>query len=208
MSDPIVPRYESTISPAKRHFAGPGASRFLGVRDEEGLAAAFGGTPGATPENPPNAFITDVDQKQAYQRAIDIINNPADFDGPDSNPLFPQYRRNFKPAEGFGDLYTNPRDKNSVDVEAAKLGTPYSPTIASPGEGNGVNPLALRSVASVSTLVLEQGAVPKDNPANEIHKNTDDQKHVDDIGQVRRFKLGVGSGATDTPEGARGQFPR
>lgn len=204
------PRYESTISPETRNFAGPRAPATLGVRDQTGLELAFGGNP-SDPPDATGAFITNEQQQNALTRARAVMDQTAD-DG--ANPMFPQYRRNFQPAgsQATEPLYTNVRDKNLTadEINAAKLGTPYTPTIASPGDGHGIDPNALRSVAATPTAVLQAGAVPLDNPSNAAHQNTDSTNSVTNIGTVRRFTLGVGSGATNgsSPETARGEFPR
>ena len=195
------PRYESTISPPARDFSTPGRSSTLGQRQEEGLRRAFIGGVGTT----------DTDQKDALgnARLVMLGQVKLDFTGPDKNPLFPQYRRDFKPAgEGLTDEYKDPRDKNSVEVrDGTGLGTPYTPTIASPGEENGISPTNLRSVPSQATQILKDGPVDLiDNPANDSHRNRT-ADGVLSAGKVRLFKLGVASSPTTVePIPSRGQF--
>lgn len=204
MSDAVPPpRYESTVSPALRPGYGTGtAAGTLGVRNEAGLEAAFVGGVG----------ISGPSQQAALTNARAILDRPEDNE---QNPMFKQYRRNFVPAGGsLTEEYVEPRvkpiDLSEEERNRLKLGNAYTPTIDSPGEGNGIDPNALGSVQSKATQVLLAGPVNKDNPANAEHQNTDSTNAVNNVGGVRRFKLGVGSGAATgaSPEAARGQFPR
>lgn len=194
-------RYESTVSPEPRNFSADGASATLGVSNTTGIANAFIGGVGATSDAQQQALI---DARRIMDRAEDH----------GENLMFPQYRRNFIPAnktlteEDGGTLteeYKNVRNKtmSPADVAAAKLGTAYTPTVASPGVGHGIDPVALRSVSSVTTQVLATGPVDLDNPSAEAHQNSGQGAS----GAVRRFKLGVGSGLGNPAE-PRGQFPR
>ena len=191
-------RYESTISPPARDFSTPGRPSTLGQRQEEGLRRAFIGGVGTT----------DTDQKTALQNARKFMGT---YDG--ENPMFKQYRRDFKPAGEFlTDEYKDPRDKNSVEVGTGTgLGTPYTPTIASPGEENGISPTNLRSVASQATQILKDGPVELiDNPKSPAHQNRNINGEItgeQGIGKVRLFKLGVASSPTTVePIPSRGQF--
>jgi hypothetical protein len=197
------PRYESTVSPETRPGYGTGtAAGTLGVRNQTGLEEAFVGGVG----------ISNDSQQTALTNARATLDRPEDNG---QNPMFPQYRRNFVPAGGsLTEEYVEPRvkpiDLSEEERNRLKLGNAYTPTIDSPGEGNGIDPNALRSVQSQATQVLQAGPVNKDNPANAEHQNTDSTNAVNNVGGVRRFKLGVGSGAATgaSPEAARGQFPR
>lgn len=205
------PKYESNVSPPSRPFGTGPAAGTLGIRNQTSLEAAFIG-----------GAITAEQQRVALETARAVMIRPEDFATPGAggqNPDFPQYSRDFIPKgpQATSPEYTDPRVKPIVLTEeernTLKLGNAFTPTIASPGEGNGVNPNALRGILSTSTQVLqvlEQGAAPLDNPANEAHRNTDALARVTNVGAVRRFRIGVGSGATTgtSPEGARGQFPR
>ena len=205
------PKYESNVSPPSRPFGTGPAAGTLGIRNQTSLQAAFIGS-----------AITAEQQRVALEDARALMVRPEDFATPGAggqNPDFPQYSRDFIPKgpQATSPEYTDPRVKPNVLTEeernTLKLGNAFTPTIASPGEGNGVNPNALRGILSTSTQVLqvlEQGAAPLDNPANEAHRNTDALTRVTNVGAVRRFRIGVGSGATTgtSPEGARGQFPR
>ena len=203
MSDATPPaRYESPVSPPTENFAGPGAPATLGVRDDVGLQQSFADA---------DAAISNEAQQAALTFARQVMDRPADAG---ANPMFPQARRNFIPAgpQATEPLYTAVRNKNMTpeEIAAAKLGTPYTPTTASPGTGHGIDPTALRAVAPTPTHVLQAGPLPLDNPAAEAHSNTDSTNNVTNVGTVRRFTLGVGSGATNgaSPETARGEFPR
>ena len=192
------PRFESTVSPPSRPgYATPGstAAGTLGVRADLGLQDAFIGGVGTTGEA----------QQAALTEARAIMDREADFAGPDANPLFPEYRRNFHPAS-TAEAYASPRDKSDVaTIDGTGLGTPYTPTIASPGESEGISPTNLRSVRSKATQVNKLPLNDLDNPANPQHQNNPDQPLV---GTVRRFILGVGSTAGLEPADARAQFPR
>lgn len=203
------PKYESNVSPPSRTGYGTGpAAGTLGVRNQTSLQAAFIGSP-----------ITAEQQRVALEEARALMARPEDFATPGANgqnPDFPQYARNFTPTgpQATSPEYVEPRvkpiDLSEEERNRLKLGNAFTPTIASPGEGNGVDPNALRGILSTSTQVLQAGPVNLDNPANEAHSNTDALTRVTNVGAVRRFKLGVGSGATNgtSPEAARGQFPR
>lgn len=205
------PKYESNVSPPSRPFGTGPAAGTLGIRNQTSLEAAFIG-----------GAITAEQQRVALENARALMARPEDFATPGAsgqNPDFPQYARNFTPTgpQATSPEYTNPRvkpvrpnDLSEEERNRLKLGNAFTPTIASPGEGNGVDPNALRGVLSTSTRVLQAGPTPLDNPANEAHSNTDALTRVTNVGAVRRFRLGVGSGATNgtSPEAARGQFPR
>jgi hypothetical protein len=206
MPDAVPPaKYESTVSPPARpgYGADGQAAGTLGVRDEVGLQAAFIGGVGVTSEA----------QQTALTTARAVMDSAADFpsSGDGANPMFPQYRRNFSPVGGsLTAEYIDPRDKTleQPDLDALRLGNAYTPTIASPGVGHGIDATALRSVTSQATQVLRNGPVALDNPTAAAHQNTDSDAQVTNVGTVRRFKLGVGSGASTAPDGGRGQFPR
>ena len=116
----------------------------------------------------------------------------AQYDGENVSYGLKMYRRDFKPDGAAGDIYSSPRDKDETPTGAAGLpATPYSPNVASPGEGNGVT----------ATLVSEKvvGLVPVNarpqenlNPKLEVYQNKGEGNVG--TGKVRTFKLGVGSG--------------
>ena len=164
---------------------GRGGNPSLGRRDHAGLQAAF------------------IDSE--------ILNGRYDFAAAGAamvayageNTDFPYYRRDFIPQDGASDpsdpLYQDVRNKYSltpVEIAENKLGTRWSPTIASPGVGNGADPNALRSVPGLLPAeVLEESSQIARNPSNTIYTNLDDTGAPDPrrVGTLRVFKLGVGS---------------
>lgn len=200
---PTRTNYESTTPPDSISTGtGPNAAN-LGKRNNTTLDAAFG-TPNGVGEV---SRTTEGSQQELLRIAQQSLGNYAG-----ENPMFPQYRRDFAPAGGaLTEEYVDPRNKNLSEeqVRTLKLGTPYTPTIASPGAAAGIDPSALTSVVSDINGVTPDAA-GLDNPAAPAHQNTDATNEVSNIGRVRRFKLGVGSGASNgaSPATARGQFPR
>lgn len=161
------------------------ADGYLGKRDQPGLQLAF------------------IDSE--------ILNGRYDFAAAGramvayagENTDFPYYRRNFIPQDGAAapsdPTYQGVRDKFSLtpeEITANKLGTRWSPTIASPGVGNGADPNALRSVPGLLPAeVVEESSQIARNPSNKIYTNTDIVLRADreTVGTLRVFKLGVGS---------------
>lgn len=153
-----------------------GANQNLGVRDQTGLQAAFTTSPVL------NGQYTSEDARKTFQ----------EYSG--ENTEFNMYRRDFMPEGDSRDEYQSPRDKTLTEeqVRAAKLGTPFSPTTASPGAGNGFNYTALAAGEAVRGLVPAAAGDTAVNPSNEVYKNLGaDPATV--TGTVRTFKLGVGS---------------
>lgn len=117
------------------------------------------------------------------------------------NTDFPYYRRNFIPQDGASDpLYQGVRDKFSLDeddIVASKLGTRWSPTIASPGVANGVDPNGLRSVPGLlpAEVLAPESQIAR-NPSNTRYTNMDGTGDTA-VGTIRVFKLGVGSKVGD-----------
>ena len=135
------------------------------------------------------AFISPINTGE--YKAEDAAKIFAKYDGENVSYGLGMYRRDFNPDGTAGDIYASPRDKNETPTGAAGLpATPYSPNVASPGEGNGVT----------ATLISQQvvGLVPVNarpqevlNPKLEVYQN---QGQGDVTGKVRTFKLGIGSG--------------
>lgn len=164
---------------------GRGGNPSLGRRDHAGLQAAF------------------IDSE--------ILNGRYDFAAAGAamvayageNTDFPYYRRDFIPQDGAAapsdPTYQGVRDKFSLtpdDIIANHLGSRWSPTIASPGVGNGVDPNQLRSVQGLLPAeVIEESSQIARNPANAIYTNLDDTGSPirSRVGTLRVFKLGVGS---------------
>jgi hypothetical protein len=197
--------YESTKAPNSIEV---GAGKLGKRSDEATLRSAFGTSTG---EDAGASRITNDDQEHLLVTAKATMTT---YEG--GNPMFPQYRRNFVPALAtpgatLSPEYTGVRNKTmgTTEINDLKLGTPYSPTIASPGAQNKLNPNNLASVAStVNGVVYSQEGGPLTvalDPDSASHQNRDTDQHVTNIGSVRRFKLGVGSGGADEVA-ARGQF--
>ncbi len=164
---------------------GRGGNPSLGRRDHAGLQAAF------------------VDSE--------ILNGRYDFAAAGAvmvayageNTDFPYYRRDFIPQDGAAapsdPTYQGVRDKFSItpeEITANKLGSRWSPTIASPGVGHGADPNALRSVPGLLPAeVLEESSQIARNPANTVYTNVDDTGAADPlrVGTLRVFRLGIGS---------------
>lgn len=100
------------------------------------------------------------------------------------------YRRDFHPI-GAGEIYASPRDKDTTTIGAAGLpATPYSPNIASPGEGNGVHATSIAT--SVVGLIPVNARLPGNlNPSNVVYQNAATSTAA--TGTVRKFNLGIGS---------------
>jgi hypothetical protein len=197
--------YESTEAPPVMDTIAAGS---LGKRNEAGLAAAFDGPSEGTRHGAPRN--TNDNRLQLISIAREKM---AEYDG--GNQMFPQYRRNFVPAPD-GPEYVAVRDKNTVSVGVGTgLGSAYSPTIASPGAQNGINPTTLASISSsINGAVIDV----LDNPSIAVHQNVGDAitgrtgERVGETGQVRRFRLAVGSGGAAPTNNSIatsvGQFPR
>ena len=101
------------------------------------------------------------------------------------------YRRNFTPDPAAGEIYSDPRDKDATPTGAAGLpATPYSPNVASPGEGNGVT---ATSISQEVVGLVPVNARPQEilNPKLEVYQNKGIGAAT---GRVRTFTLGIGSG--------------
>lgn len=201
---PTRTNYESTIAPASYETLGTGPNAAnLGKRNQTTLDNAFGAPNGAGEVS----RTTEGSQLELLRIAREKL---SDYAG--ENPMFQEYRRDFVPAGGtLTEEYVDPRNKNlsKEQIQALKLGTAYTPTIASPGAAAGIDPNALTSVSSdINGVKADEAGL--DNPASSVHQNTDETNEITNIGKVRKFKLGVGSGASNgsSIEAARGQFPR
>ena len=211
--------YETTTPPPVISLGtGPNAAN-LGKRSDIALGLAF---------DKPSAAADGVDDgasRNTEGGQVELLRIARDKMGEaGGNPMFPQYRRSFIPGgESLADEYVAVRDKNTVTVGVGTgLGSAYSPTIASPGAQNGINPNNLASVASSVNGVVTIGDLGEvtstpdtlalDNPSGAVHQNVGDaiDGRPGETGQVRRFRLAVGSGGAGaiTPAASRGQFPR
>jgi hypothetical protein len=113
------------------------------------------------------------------------------------NDDFPKYSRNFTPvAPATDELYGNVRSKNFTPVEGDGLGTAYSPTVVSPGAGEGFSPKHLAVVPGVIPIKAPASAeaLKAINPAEFRNDAT-----AGVVGTVRRFTLGQGSNTVRRP---------
>lgn len=159
----------------------PGAANpNLGKRDQTGLQAAFTTSPLLNGEY------------QEYDQAAAVFET---YTG--ENTDFPMYRRNFHPTGDSRPEYQDGRSKTMTteQLESTKLGTPYSPTVMSPGAGNGFEYSALHSVPGLRPAAVGPDSNVDPNAAK--YQNVDSSGHIDDAGRVRFFKLGVGSTVGD-----------
>ena len=153
-------------------------ARNLGKSDQANLALAF--------ISPINAVTyTAADAATAFQSYGGIGNENVSYG-------LGMYRRNFTPDPAAGEIYSDPRDKNATPTGAAGLpATPYSPNIASPGEGNGVQATSI--AASVVGLIPANARLPANlNPSIVGYQNA--ATGPAPTGAVRKFNLGIGSG--------------
>ena len=135
------------------------------------------------------AFVSPVNTGEyTAQNAAEIF---ATYDGENVSYGFGMYRRDFKPDGAAGDIYSSPRDKDKTPTGAAGLpATPYSPNVASPGEGNGVTATA---ISQQVVGLVPVNARPQEilNPKLEVYQNKGEGAAT---GRVRTFRLGIGSG--------------
>lgn len=121
---------------------------------------------------------------------------------------FDQYRRNFLPVDSSGapdSVYANPRDKTQVPIgSGGKPATPWTPNVASPSlpsDPGVIRPSSVTAVVSGLSnekLSLETAARGTDGAAHLLnpavgHNVGDGSVGTDNVGRVRRFRLGVGS---------------
>jgi len=153
-----------------------GVNANLGKRNQVGLQNSFTSSPVL------NGQYTANEARRVFQ----------EYSG--QNPEFAMYRRDFMPQEDSRDEYQSPRDKELTpeQIQAARLGTPFSPTTASPGAGNGFNYRTLAAGDTVRGLVPAAAGDTAVNPANEVYRNRGADPGIA-TGKVRVFKLGVGS---------------
>ncbi len=153
-----------------------GGIRNLGKSDPARLALAF-----ISPIN--DVTYTAADAATAFQSYGGTGNENVSYG-------LGMYRRDFKPVGG-GLLYDSPRDKDTTPIGAAGLpATPYSPNIASPGEGYGVQATSI--AASVVGLIPANARLPENlNPSIDGYQNL--ATGTAPTGAVRKFNLGIGS---------------
>lgn len=184
--DVLTPRYEVPDPAAcpRRQYGGLGGEGLAGQRNDISIKAAFANSP-------------------IYKAAIVPFYNAAKntfstYNGENLSGL-QMYRRDFAPDPEGGVEYEAVRDKNMPSAELGALGkpaTPFSPNIASPivPEGTlfiGASQIT-NAVSGIGVAVLA-AKLAELNPISDNYKNLDSFGHKNDIGGVRRFKLGIGS---------------
>ena len=123
------------------------------------------------------------------------------YEGENTSYGLQMYRRNFTPDPDAGVIYSDPRDKDTTPIGAAGLpATPYSPNVASPGEGNGVTATA---ISQQVVGLIPVNARPQEllNPNQAVYQNQNATGFGNvgsgpTTGKVRTFRLGIGSGTT------------
>lgn len=154
----------------------------LGKRNNASLLRGFAGSPILS-----NAYkITDASEK--YQSYIG------------ENMDFTQYRRDFKPDEAAGEEYRKVRDKRQTAVGLnGKPGTAYTPNIASPivDEGTIFTDYNQLTVIETGLNAIQNDRIINDPTLNpQTYINVDSSNQSNNVGKIRRFKLGVGSTKT------------
>lgn len=152
------------------------ANPSLGSRNQAGLQRAFSSSP---------LYGT---QGYTIEAAGEIF---ARYAGENSD--FAMYRRNFVPEGDSRAEYVDVRTKDGVNIQAAKLGTAFSPTVASPGAGNGFDYNALGAGENYRGLVPARAGETAINPIDSSYQNLDSRTEITNIGRVRTFSLGIGS---------------
>lgn len=123
----------------------------------------------------------------------------AQYDGENSLYGMTMYRRNFVPANDSRPEYVDVRNKLTTPTGPGGLpATPYSPNVVSPGEGNG-NEATLISEVDTGTIPANARTFEQLNPAQPAYENMSSEGIGNSgpgavTGQVRTFRLGVGSG--------------
>lgn len=144
-----------------------------------------------------SAFVSPINT--SLYTAADAAREFAAYTGQNVSYGLGMYNRNFTPNATAGAIYADPRNKSLTPVGAGGLpATPYSPNIASPGEGNGNNP---RLITQTVIGTIPVNARPQDalNPNLSTFQNQNSTGFGNEgtgptTGKVRTFRLGVGSG--------------
>ena len=154
----------------------------LGKRNNASLARGFAGSP-------------------ILSNTYKIINASEEYQSyTGENVDFPQYRRNFIPDDKAGAEYQNVRDKRNTPIgEGGKPATPYSPNIASPivTEGAIFTDYNQLTVIETGLDMTQMKRIRFDLTLNpQTYINVDSSNQSNNVGEIRRFKLGVGSTKT------------
>jgi hypothetical protein len=148
----------------------------LGKSDnKDNLSRAFAGSPIYAPPG------TAMENAKAIYGA---------YNGENTSYGLGMYSSNFHPDKTAGEIYDDPRNKLTTPVGPEGLpATPFSPNVASPGEGNGNNAKAISQTVEGLIPVSARPPVAL-NPTNLVNEGTNSTSPV---GAVRTFKLGIGS---------------
>jgi hypothetical protein len=144
-----------------------------------------------------SAFVSPINTGD--YTAAEAARKFAEYAGENVSYGFGMYSRNFTPVASFGAIYDDPRNKSLTPVGAGGLpATPYSPNVASPGEGNGNDPrlIAHQVVGTVPVSARPYKAL---NPSISVFQNQNSTGFGNEgtgptTGKVRTFRLGIGSG--------------
>lgn len=184
--DPVLPRYE-TSDPTecpRRDYGGPSGEGMAGQRNDVSLKAAFKNSP--------------IYRQTATPFYNEAKNKFSTYNGENVSSGLRMYRRDFQPNPEGGVEYRAVRDKTTTQIGATGLpATPFSPNIASPNVPEGtlfIGASQITDVVSGIGATVLTTKLAELNPTNTIFQNLDSIQHSNDIGGVRRFVLGIGSG--------------
>lgn len=153
----------------------PASVRALGSSDKEALQTAFASSPIHRGE------LTDVTMKELFvvQVQEETIN--------DGGHTFGLFDPNFSGAPNLAEV---------VVGGGGLPGSPYAPNIASPGEGNGVNPAAIPAAGVEVTMAARGGGDPF--PGNSLASPSDTSKVISE----QTIRIGSLKFGTSTPGGS------
>jgi hypothetical protein len=176
MSDPVTKFEALSSNPSFSHAKG---SEPLGRRDNASLSRGFAGSPILS-----NRY-TITNASQVFQ----------EYAG--ENLQFVEYRRDFKPDGSAGVDYQAVRDKKQTRTGAyGAPATPYTPNIASPIVPERTIFSDYNQLDDVETGLnqTQKSRISNDSSLNpRTFVNSDSYGQSTNVGQVRRFRLGIGS---------------
>lgn len=166
-------------------FPQPRENETLGRRDNASLARGFAGSPVLS-----NRY-TITNASQVFQEYVG------------ENLQFMEYRRDFKPDPSAGVEYQAVRDKamttGYLHGGRGTPATPFSPNIASPVVPEGTIFSDYNQLGDVETGLnqTQKNRISSDSSLNpRTFVNSDSYGQSTNVGQVRRFRLGIGSAIT------------
>lgn len=153
----------------------PASVRALGSHDKEAMQTAFASSPIHKGE------LTDVTMKEKFVKLVqeEIIN--------DGGHTFGTYDPNHPDAPNLAEV---------VVGGGGLPGSPYAPNIASPGEGNGLNPAAIPAEGVNVTQAARGGGDPF--PGNSLASPSDTTKTITE----QTIRIGSLKFGTSTPGGS------